>query len=119
VNRRVAIVLVASAVLAIALANHFHPRRDSASGGSIGEWYALKGPRGNCARLFGQHTIQTRYDYDLVICDRVGSPYTCWERPIGLQTLEGGYHKVDLRQRQFDADCKTALRKLRRAGLRP
>jgi len=120
VNRRVAIVLVASAVvLAVALANHSHPRSGSAIGGSIGEWYALNGPYGNCARRNYQHTIQTQYDYDLVICHRAGRPYTCWERPLGLQTLQGGYHKVDLSQRRFDAECKTALQKLRSAGLRP
>jgi hypothetical protein len=120
VNRRVAIVLVASAVvLVVALANHFHPRSGSASGGSIGDWYALNGPQGNCARRYYQHTIQTHYDYDLVICRRAGRPYTCWERPVGLQTLQGGYHKVDLTHRQFDAECKTALEKLRSAGLHP
>ena len=80
VNRRVAIVLVASAVvLVVALPNHFHPRSGSASGGSIADWYALNGPQGNCARRYDQHTIQTHYDYDLVICHRAGRPYTCWE----------------------------------------
>lgn len=111
--------LVAGAVVAVLLANHFYGRSDASSDGSVGEWYALNSPYGNCARRYYHHTLQTQYDYDLVICHRAGRPYTCWERPVGLQTLEGGYHKVDLTQRQFDAECKTALGRLRRAGLRP
>jgi hypothetical protein len=102
-------VLLGAALLAERLSN-------SSSGSAVGEWYQLKSPYGRCARLYRDDPLQ---QFELVICRRDSNPFTCWERPVGLSTLEGGVHRVELRRRDFDAACDDALRNLTAAQLRP
>lgn len=85
--------------------------------GSVGEWYALESPRGNCARRYAEDRF--RAQFELVICRRSARPFTCWELPVGLNTIKGGYHKIELGRRRFDSACTAALQKLTEAGLRP
>src|SRR5690242_21019631 len=111
---RVVSVFAVALLAAVLAAQHFLASSDSA--GSTGEWYALNSPYGNCARLYKDQPLQ---QFEFVICRRSGHPFTCWEREVGLKTLEGGFHKVELRRRRFDADCRAALASLSRSGLRP
>jgi hypothetical protein len=106
---------IAVAVTVLLVGNDFS--RDDSASGRVGEWYALHTARGNCARQFDDERFYTQFE--LIICRRSGQPFTCWELPVGLATLEGGLHKVELRHRRFDSACKAALSMLSQAGLRP
>lgn len=115
-TRRAAVSAATAVVVAVLLVGNDFSRRNNASG-RVGEWYALHSPRGNCARQFADDRFYTQFE--LIICRRSGQPFTCWELPVGLTRLEGGYHKIELRHRRFDSACKAALRILSQAGLRP
>jgi hypothetical protein len=113
VTWRVAVVALAVLFGAVLLSERLS---NPDSGRTVGEWYQLRSHHGRCARLYRDDPLQ---QFELVICRRVSEPFTCWERPVGLSTLEGGFHKVELRRRSFDNACGDALRKLTAAQLRP